>query len=202
MNGLIGLGGVLLLLFAAGGLIGLADRKHFRPEWLLVAALLVAVNDALLTGGYGALPQLIEGEWNWQGKILALLATLAIAALPAFGWRRVGLTLRQEPGSLRAAVPVAARYGAFIHVIALDLGGRAGAPATPGRLTGLTRRPGGAGRRDARQRRPALRRKSHAPQTNAAARITRHQPTAHHPASPIGVPISRLLSASTMGVTG
>ena len=126
MNGLIGLGGVLLLLLAAGALIGLADRKRFSPRWLLVAALLVAVNDFLLTRGYGLLPRLIEGEWNWQGKILALVATLAIAALPAFGWRRVGLTFRQEPGSLRAAAPVAALYCGFFLAIALVFGGNDG----------------------------------------------------------------------------
>lgn len=126
MNGLIGLGGVLLLLLAAGALIGLADRKRFSPRWLLVAALLVAMNDFLLTRGYGLLPRLIEGEWNWQGKILALVATLAIAALPAFGWRRVGLTFRQEPGSLRAAVPVAALYCGFFLAIALVFGGSDG----------------------------------------------------------------------------
>ena len=126
MDGLIGLGGVLLLLLAAGALIGLADRKRFSPRWLLVAALLVAVNDFLLTRGYGLLPRLIEGEWNWQGKILALVATLAIAAFPAFGWRRVGLTLRQAPGSLRAAVPVAALYCGFFLAIALAFGGSDG----------------------------------------------------------------------------
>lgn len=126
MNGLIGLGGVLLLLLAAGALIGLADRKRFSPRWLLVAALLVAMNDFLLTRGYGLLPRLIEGEWNWQGKILALVATLAIAALPAFGWRRVGLTFRQEPGSLRAAAPVAALYCGFFLAIALVFGGSDG----------------------------------------------------------------------------
>ena len=126
MNGLIGLGGVLLLLLAAGALIGLADRKRFSPRWLLVAALLVAVNDFLLTRGYGLLPRLIEGEWNWQGKILALVATLAIAALPAFGWRRVGLPFRQAPGSLRAAAPVAALYCGFFLVIALVFGGSDG----------------------------------------------------------------------------
>lgn len=122
MSGLIGLGGVLLLLMAAGALIGLADRKRFSPRWLLVAALLVALNDFLLTRGYGSLPRLIEGEWNWQGKVLALAATLVIAARPAFGWRRVGLTLRQAPGSLRAAVPVAALYCAFFLAIALVFG--------------------------------------------------------------------------------
>lgn len=126
MNGLIVLGGVLLLLFVAGGIIGLADRRRFHPRWLLAAALLVAVNDFLLTRGYGLLPRLIEGDWNWQGKILALAATLAIAALPAFGWRSVGLTFRQQPGSLRAAIPVAALYCAFFLAIDLIFGGSAG----------------------------------------------------------------------------
>lgn len=110
MNGLIGLGGTLALLLGVGGLIGLADRRRFDPRWLLVAAGLVAANDALLTGLYGLLPQVIPGERNWQGKLLALVATLLIAALPAIGWRRVGLTLRQEQGSLRAAVPVSLLY--------------------------------------------------------------------------------------------
>lgn len=115
-----------MLLLAAGGLIGLAQRSRFSLSWLLVAALLVAVNDVLLTRGYGLLPRLIGGEWNWQGKILALVATLTIAALPAFGWRRVGLTLRQEPGSLRAAIPVAVLYCGFFLAIALVFGGSDG----------------------------------------------------------------------------
>jgi len=120
VNGLIGLGATLSLLLLVGGAIGLLDRKHFSPRWLLVAALLVAVNDALLTRFYGVLPNLFAGaSWNWQGKALALAATLAIAALPAFGWRRIGLTLEQAPGSLRAAVPVLALYCAFFLAIAL-----------------------------------------------------------------------------------
>ena len=110
MNGLIALGGIIFLLLAPGGLIGIADRNRFNVRWLLIAALLVAVNDFFLTRGYGLLPTFVHSEWNWQGKILALVATLAIAALPSFGWRRVGLTLRQRPGSLRAAGPVAALY--------------------------------------------------------------------------------------------
>lgn len=126
MNGFIALLGILLILLAAGGILGLADRRKFNPRWLLVAALLVAVNDFLLTRGYGLLPRLIEGEWNWQGKLLALAATLAIAALPAFGWRRVGLTLKQKPGSLRAAIPVAIAYCAFFLAIALAFGGSDG----------------------------------------------------------------------------
>lgn len=123
MNGLIALGGVLVLLLLVGGLIGLSDRARFSPRWLVAAALLVAVNDALLTRAYGNLPDVLGGSWNWQGKLLALAATLAIAALPAFGWRKVGLTLAQAPGSLRAALPVLALYCAFFVAIALAFPG-------------------------------------------------------------------------------
>ena len=83
MNGLIGLGGVLVLLLGVGTVLGLLDRRRFSMRWLVVAAVLVAVNDALLTGFYGRLPDMIGGAWNWQGKLLALAATLAIAALSA-----------------------------------------------------------------------------------------------------------------------
>lgn len=54
-----------------------------------------------------------------QGKALALTATLIIAASPAFGFRRVGLTTVQERGSLKAALPVAALYCAFFVAIAM-----------------------------------------------------------------------------------
>jgi len=119
VNGLIGLGGTTAILLALGMMVGYADRQRFSPRWLLVAALLVATNDALLTGAYGSLPDLIGGDWNWQGKLLALVATLIVAALPAFGFRRVGLTMVQEPGSLKVALPVAALYCAFFIVISL-----------------------------------------------------------------------------------
>lgn len=125
MSGLIGLGAILAMLLASGIGIGLLDRSRFRLRWLLVAALLVAVNDALLTRAYGLVPDVIGGAWNWQGKVLALAATLAIAALPAFGWRRAGLTLAQAPGSWRAAISVAALYCAFFIAIALAFQGDA-----------------------------------------------------------------------------
>jgi uncharacterized protein len=119
VDGLIGLCGTLLLLLLVGGLIGILDRERFAPRWLLIAALLVTINDVLLTRFYGTVPNLMEGsDWNWQGKLLALAATLAVAALPMFGWRRVGLTLAQAPGSLNAALPVAALYCAFFVAIA------------------------------------------------------------------------------------
>ena len=119
VNGLIGLVGILFLLLLVGGLLGILDRDRFAPQWLLVAALLVAVNDAFLTRLYGVIPDVLpDSDWNWQGKLLALAATLAIAALPMFGWRRVGLTLAQAPGSLKAALPVLVLYCAFFVAIA------------------------------------------------------------------------------------
>jgi uncharacterized protein len=120
MNGLVALCGILALLLLMGTAIGLLDRKRFALRWLLVAALLVAINDALLTRLYGTAPDLLAGsDLNWQGKLLALVATLAIAAHPSFTWRRVGLTLEHNPGSLRAALPVALLYCAFFVAIAL-----------------------------------------------------------------------------------
>lgn len=123
MNGLLGLGGLLALFLLLGGAIGAVNRRHFAPLWLMFAALLVAINDALLTRGYGLLPDVIGGAWNWEGKLAALAATLIVMALPAFGWRRCGVTLTQAPGSLRAALPVAAVYCAFFVIIALAFSG-------------------------------------------------------------------------------
>lgn len=119
MNGLIGLAGTLALLLSLGVVLGLADRRNFSARWLVIAAALVAINDALLTRGYGLLPDVVGGTWNWQGKFMALAATLAVAALPAFGWRQVGLTLSHTAGSLKATAPVATAYCAFFVIIAL-----------------------------------------------------------------------------------
>ena len=118
MNGLIGLAGTLAVLLLLGTMLGYADRRSFAPRWLIIAALMVALNDVLLTRCYGLLPDLIGGEWNWQGKLAALLATIAIAGLPALGFRRAGFTLSHEPGSMTAALPVAAIYCAFFVVLA------------------------------------------------------------------------------------
>lgn len=123
MNGLIGLGGTLAILLLAGLVAGYSNRRQFAPQWLLVAAALVAINDVFLTGTYGLIPNVIGGHWNWQGKLLALCATLAIATLPAFGWRRSGIRIAQEPGSLKAAIPVAILYCAFFVGIALAFPG-------------------------------------------------------------------------------
>jgi membrane protease YdiL (CAAX protease family) len=95
-----------LLVF--GSVIGLIDRRNFSAKWLLVAAALFFVNDAALTRVYGSLPDVIGGDWNWLGKAVALLITLAVASHPAFGWARSGLTLKQKPGSMTSASIVSA----------------------------------------------------------------------------------------------
>ena len=118
-DGIIGIGGVVALLLVAGGAIGLADRSRFDARWLCAAAGLVLLNDALLTRGYGLVPDVLGGAWNWQGKLAALAATLALAALPVVGWRAAGLTLRQAPGSLVRCLPVMLAYGGLFLAIAL-----------------------------------------------------------------------------------
>ena len=119
MNGVISISGVIGILLLVGGALGVLSPRAFSLRWLLVAATLVFVNDAMLTSGYGLIPNLLpDSDWNWQGKALALAATLLIVALPVFGWRRSGLTLAQAAGSLKAAVPVALLYIVFFAGIA------------------------------------------------------------------------------------
>lgn len=118
MDGVFTIGAIVALLLAAGGATALLGKgKGVSFRWLLVAAGLVLLNDALLTRVYRLAPDLIGGEWNWQGKILALLATLAIAALTAFGWRASGLTLRQA--DLKAPLVVAGLYALLFVGLAL-----------------------------------------------------------------------------------
>lgn len=120
MDGMIGIAGVLTLLLTVGIVIGRVRPGDFSLRWLSVATALVLLNDVLLTNSYGRLPDLFPAsDWNWQGKALALAATLAVAALPAFGWRASGLTLRQAPGSLGPSLAVALLYVAFFVGLAL-----------------------------------------------------------------------------------
>ena len=106
---LIGILAVVAMLLVAGGAVGMLRREDFSWRWLLVAAALVFVNDAALTNLFGALPRVFpQSGWNWQGKVLALAVTLAVAAHPSFGWRRSGLTLAQKREGRAAAYALAA----------------------------------------------------------------------------------------------
>jgi len=120
MDGLIASIASVAILLVAGTVFGLIRRGAFSACWLALAAALVLLNDLLLTRVHGLIPVLWpESDWNWEGKLLALVATLVIAAHPAFGWRHVGLTLRQAPGSLKAAIPVVILYCAFFAALAI-----------------------------------------------------------------------------------
>lgn len=92
-------------LMLIGTLLGLIDRRNFSFRWLFIATLLVFLNDAALTRLYGLLPAIPGSDYNWTGKLLALVVTLAVVSHPAFGWKRSGLTVAHR-GSWRSVLPV------------------------------------------------------------------------------------------------
>jgi hypothetical protein len=128
LDELLLIGAIALAMVVPGLAIGLADRRRFHAGWLAVAALLVVVNDAAVTRGFFAFPAVpgldANSHWNWSGKILALAVSLAIAALPAFGWRNIGLTLRQR--QLRGALIVTAALLAIYSTMAWFMGAGGG----------------------------------------------------------------------------
>lgn len=118
MDGLLSIGAILALLMSVGGAIALlGGRSAVSFRWLFAAAGLVLLNDALLTRVYRLVPDVIGGDWNWQGKLAALAATLALAALPVLGWRASGLTWRQD--HLKGPLVVAGLYALLFVGLAL-----------------------------------------------------------------------------------
>ncbi len=109
--------GQISVLAALGLISALVFRKSFRLRWFLAALALYLVYDFLLTRGFYAIPNLPEGSnWNWLGKFMSFGGILTIAALPMFGWKRVGVTLRQKPGwpmALFALFALTAFYVSF-----------------------------------------------------------------------------------------
>ncbi len=96
-------------VLVAGSLVYLVlARRGFRVGWFAAALALYVVYDAFLTRFYGHVPHLIGENWNWTGKLMAICAMLIVASAPAFGWRKVGLTLRQNEGSWVAWAALAA----------------------------------------------------------------------------------------------
>jgi uncharacterized protein len=117
---LIGIAGVLAILLLAGAVVALAQPGRVSLRWLAAAAGLVLMNDLLLTNAYGLLPRVLpDGDWNWQGKLLALAGTLAVASLPQFGWRASGLAVPKPEGGLAPVLVVAGTYVALFLALAL-----------------------------------------------------------------------------------
>lgn len=98
INAVLSLGlqlGVLIALCAVGAIL----PGGARWRWVAIALALFVAYDFALTRAFRLLPSLPpEADWNWFGKVLAISAMLAIASLPAFGWKRVGITWHQEGG--------------------------------------------------------------------------------------------------------
>ncbi len=106
-----------IAIIAGLGVIGAAlSPRNFRLAWFLAALALYALYNFLLTRGFFLLPNWPEGaRWNWLGKTMALAGMLALASLPVFGWRRIGLTFRQAKGSWSAFLLAAALSALFFY---------------------------------------------------------------------------------------
>lgn len=131
MDALILVGANCAILLVLGGLLGIFNPKRFSARWLFAAAILLLINDAMLTRLYRLVPNFIPGaEWNWEGKLMALAASIIIASLGVFGWRRSGLTFRQLPGSLGPALVVLGLYVAFFVGLVVVFGGEEGSAET------------------------------------------------------------------------
>lgn len=105
--------GLAVIVIAAFG-VRLASRR--RVDWRLVALVLgiLLLNWAILVSGKAIQLDLIGFRWNWLGKAVAVVATLALIWLiPSVNARDVGLTLTQAPGSTRPVLGVFILYCAF-----------------------------------------------------------------------------------------
>lgn len=99
------LAGWLGLTAASALLCVVACKGRVKWGWLLSALALMAVYDALLTRGYGHIPiSFWPSSWNWEGKTLAVLLSLAVASVPMIGWKNAGLTLKQDRRGLTGAL--------------------------------------------------------------------------------------------------
>lgn len=126
-NGLVSILAVCGIILAASLVVALFQRGRVAWGWLAAALALVVVHDALLTDGWGllTLPNLGE-NWNWTGKVLALLAMLAVVAHPALGFRKSGVTLKQDPRGLPGALVVSALLVLVFGGLAIAFGGEGG----------------------------------------------------------------------------
>ncbi len=114
-------------ILAGLGLVGAAVfRSSFRWKWLVAALALNIFYQALLTRGFWLVPDpFTAADWNWAGKLAAIAGTLIVMSLPAFGWKRCGMTLDQGPRWGGAIVMFA---GLAVLFFGLALSGADGRP--------------------------------------------------------------------------
>jgi membrane protease YdiL (CAAX protease family) len=124
-DGIMVLAGWVGVTAAAGLIAALALRGRVKWGWLAAALILMVVYDALLTRGYGHLPiRFWPSDWNWEGKTLAVALSLAVASLPLMGWRRSGLTLKQDRRGLHGALMLSGLLIALFLGLALYFPGQ------------------------------------------------------------------------------
>lgn len=91
--------GAVAIIAVLGLAYAAVSRRQVDWTWFVGALALYLLHDFLLTRGFGAIPNVPEAaDWNWLGKTMSLCGMLAVAALPAFGYRTAGLTLKQDEG--------------------------------------------------------------------------------------------------------
>ena len=115
--------GVVLALGIVGALL---HRRDFHLRWFLAALVLYVVYDGLLTRFFFAIPNLpAHASWNWLGKAMSLGGMLVIASMPKFGFRNVGMTIKQRSGFTTPLVVFIALTGLVAYFAATDSVGRA-----------------------------------------------------------------------------
>lgn len=104
-------------VIAALGVLGaIVFRKSFSLGWFVGALALYVIYDFFLTRGFWLIPDpLPDADWNWTGKIMSLTAMLGVAALPIFGFKRVGVTWRQGSKPLLVLVVLAAFCAYYLY---------------------------------------------------------------------------------------
>ena len=123
-------------LFTVGGQLGTVAVfglvgaglfwRSFRWGWFIAALALYVLYDGLLTRLFFSIPNLpADSSWNWLGKAMSLGGMLVIASLPVFGFRKVGLTLKQRPGFRTPLIVFLVLMGLIAYFAATDATGRA-----------------------------------------------------------------------------
>lgn len=126
-NALVSILAVVGIILAACAVGAVLHRGRIVWGWVVAALILVVVHDALLTNAWGLVPIPDIGEtWNWMGKILALIGLLAVAAHPAIGFCRSGVTLVQDRRGRTGALIVSFLLVMIFGGLAIWMGGEGG----------------------------------------------------------------------------
>ena len=103
-------------------LLALSKERRWAPALLVLG--LIALDDLAVTLPYWAGPlDIFGGNWNWDGKMYSLLWALAFIAFGPLSRKEAGVTFRQRPGSIRAAVLATVALTAASFGLGLLFGG-------------------------------------------------------------------------------